>query len=131
MRTCSYGDKYFWCDKPATKEVVIHEWMDDHTEDFDTQVCEEHYEVLKENGGYAPAHPRSKLKAGDEALFEPEFPFFEATLEETQRRVWVCSVRYIIVGVQAKDNFEAELLIGQPVEWACENVVRLGRRPLR
>src|SRR5208283_597858 len=43
MRTCSYGDKYFWCDKPATKEVVIHEWMDDHTEDFDTQVCDEHY----------------------------------------------------------------------------------------
>ena len=127
MRTCSYGDKYFCCDKPATKEVVIHEWMDDHTEDFDTQVCDEHYEVLKENGGYAPAHPRAKLKVGDEALFEPEFPFFEATLEETQRRVWVCSVRYIIVGVQAKDNFEAELLIGQPVEWAYENVVRLGR----
>jgi hypothetical protein len=69
---------------------------------------------------------RAKLKVGDEALFEPEFPFFEATLEETQRRVWVCSVRYIIIGIQG-DTFTAECLIGQPVVWAHENVVRLGR----
>jgi hypothetical protein len=68
----------------------------------------------------------AKLKVGDEALFEPEFPFFEATLEETQRRVWVCSVRYIIIGIQG-DTFTAECLIGQPVVWAYENVVRLGR----
>jgi hypothetical protein len=69
---------------------------------------------------------RAKLKVGDEALFEPEFPFFEATLEETQRRVWVCSVRYTIIGIQG-DTFTAECLIGQPVVWAYENVVRLGR----
>jgi hypothetical protein len=119
-KLCTYGDKDHFCGDPAKWEMYVHEWMDDHEEDFFSSVCDKHRRVLKGNGGYAPAHPQAGLKVGDRAILPPHS---RAILQETGREVLV-NEDDTILGTQG-DTTTAELLIGQTVVWVDNNTVKL------
>src|ERR1700693_5894479 len=49
MSTCAWGNSRECCDKPATRLIVLSEWMDDHFLALDAWVCDEHYHALSIN----------------------------------------------------------------------------------